>query len=173
MNHFIQRVTRPQESLKQPFEAAAILPLALNFQTPGLLDSLRFIEDHTVAEPLLYNEVEIEFRATSVNFMDCLNALGPINQTEIGGECAGVVTRVGRECELLPGDRVCGIVFDRFESFAQSDSQTLMRIPDELSFIDAAALPMTYTLAHHALVETGRLLKGETILNHAAAGGTG
>ena len=32
---------------------------------------------------------------------------------------------------------------------------------------------MTYTTAHHALIETGRLLKGETILIHAAAGGTG
>lgn len=84
-----------------------------------------------------------------------------------------MVTRVGGECDLVPGDRVCGIVFDCFKSFARSDAQTLMKIPDELSFIDAAALPMTYTTAHHALVETGRLLKGERILIHAAAGGTG
>ena len=173
MNQFIQKVTRPQESLKQPFGAAGLPPLALNFQTPGLLDSLRFIEDSTAAKPLLCSEVEIEVRATGVNFMDCLTALGRINQTEIGGECAGVVTRVGSDCDLVPGDRVCGIVFDCFKSFARSDAQTLMRIPDELSFIDAAALPMTYTTAHHALVETGRLLKDETILIHAAAGGTG
>lgn len=105
--------------------------------------------------------------------MACLTALGRINQTEIGGEFAGVVTRVGGECDLVPGDRVCGIVFDCFKSFARSDAQTLMRIPDELSFIDAAALPMIYTTAHHALVEIGRLLKGEKILIHAAAGGAG
>nr|ANM86508.1 putative type I PKS [Cladonia uncialis subsp. uncialis] len=148
MNHFIQKVTRPQESLKQRFGAAGLPPLALNRQTP-------------------------EVRAPGVNFMDCLTALGRINRTEIGGECAGVVTRVGGECDLVPGDRVCGIVFDCFKSFARSDAQTLMKIPDELSFIDAAALPMTYTTAHHALVETGRLLKGERILIHAAAGGTG
>ncbi len=63
MDQFIQKGTRPQESLKQPFGAAGLPPLALNFQTPGLLDSLRFIEDHTAAKPLLYNEVGIEVKS--------------------------------------------------------------------------------------------------------------
>ena len=105
--------------------------------------------------------------------MDCLVALGRINQTEIGGECAGVITRAGDHSDLQVGDRVCGIVFDCFKSLARCDAQTVMTIPDELSFTDAAALPMTYTTAHHALVEVGRLQKGETVLIHAAAGGTG
>lgn len=173
INQFIQKVTRPQEFSRQSFGAAGLPSLALNFETPGLLDSLRFIEDKDVTRPLLEDQVEIEVKATGVNFMDCLTALGRINQTEIGGECAGIVSKVGTQCDLKPGDRVCGIVFDCFKTHARAHSKTIVKIPDELSFINAAALPMTYTTAYHALVETGRLQKGETVLIHAAAGGTG
>ena len=173
MNGVIHKTTQPQEMIVQPFGTTDKPPLALNFETPGLLDSLRFIEDVGAAKPLLPNQVEIEVRATGVNFMDCLTALGRINQVEIGGECAGIVKRAGDQCKLEPGDRVCGIVFDCFKTYARCDAQTIMKIPDELSFIEAAALPMTCTTAYHALVEAGRLQKGDRVLIHAAAGGTG
>ena len=172
-NQSIHRVTQPQASLVQPFGAAGIPPLALSFETPGLLDSLRFSEDQEATRPLLPHQVEIDVSATGLNFMDCLVALGRVNQTEIGGECAGVVTRAGDQCDLQVGDRVCGIVFDSFKSLARCDAQTVMKIPNELSFTEAAALPMTFTTAHHGLVEVGRLSKGEKVLIHAAAGGTG
>ena len=173
MNEVIHKATQPQESMVQPFGASDNPPLALNFETPGLLDSLRFIEDIGAAKPLLPNQVEIEVRATGVNFMDCLTALGRINQVEIGGECAGIIKRAGDRCDLQPGDRVCGIVFDCFKTYARCDAQTVMKIPDKLSFVEAAALPMTCTTAYHALVEAGRLQKGDKVLIHAAAGGTG
>ncbi len=173
MNELIHKVTRPYEALTQPFGAAGVPPLALSFETPGLLDSLRFSEDKDAAESLLPNQVEIEVRATGLNFMDCLVALGRINQTEIGGECAGIITRTGGQSDLQIGDRVCGIVFDCFKSLARCDAQTVMKIPSDLSFTEAAALPMTYTTAYHALVEVGRLQKNEKVLIHAAAGGTG
>ena len=173
MNEVIHKAIQPQESMMQPFGASDNPPLALNFETPGLLDSLRFIEDIGAAKPLLPNQVEIEVGATGVNFMDCLTALGRINQVEIGGECAGIIKRAGDRCDLQPGDRVCGIVFDCFKTYARCDAQTVMKIPDELSLVEAAALPMTCTTAYHALVEAGRLQKGDTVLIHAAAGGTG
>jgi acyl transferase domain-containing protein/NADPH:quinone reductase-like Zn-dependent oxidoreductase/SAM-dependent methyltransferase len=171
INTHVSTLTKPQECKTQPFGAGPAL--ALDFQTPGLLDSLRFLEDKAQARPLSSNEVEIEVRATGVNFMDCLTALGRINQTEIGGECSGVVTRIGSDCDLQPGDRVCGIVFDCFKTYARADWRTVMRIPDELSFVDAAALPMTCTTAYHALIEAGRLQQEDKVLIHAGAGGTG
>jgi acyl transferase domain-containing protein/NADPH:quinone reductase-like Zn-dependent oxidoreductase/SAM-dependent methyltransferase len=171
MNTHIRTVTRPQESKTQPF--GDVPALAINFQTPGLLDSLRFLEDKARSKPLSANEVEIEIKAAGVNFMDCLTALGRINQKEIGGECSGIITRIGKDCNFQPGDRVCGIVFDCFKTYARADAHTVVKIPDNVSFVDAAALPMTCTTAYHALVEIGRLQKEDKVLVHAAAGGTG
>lgn len=173
MNDHIYNVTKPQQFLTQPFGTPGLPPLALNFRTPGLLDSLIFIEDEGASRPLKPNEVEIEVKAAGVNFMDLLTALGRINQTEIGGECAGIITRVGCEGDLKPGDRVCAVAFDCFKTYARSDAQTVVKIPDDLSFTDAAALPVTYTTAHYALMVAGRLQEGDKVLIHAAAGGTG
>ena len=173
MNDHIQKSAEPQETLLQPFGAPGIPPLALQFETPGLLDSLRFIEDEVAKKPLRPGEIEIEVKATGVNFMDCHTALGRINQTEIGGECAGVITQSSGESDLKPGDRVCGIVFDCFKSLARCDPRCVVRIPDGMSFLDAAALPMACTTAYQALMTVGRLQQGETVLIHTAAGGIG
>ncbi|KAF2468466.1 reducing type I polyketide synthase [Lindgomyces ingoldianus] len=172
MNLEIQNTTATQKTEMLPFGAGPAL--ALNFETPGLLDSLRFLEDKAVKIPLASDEVEIEVTATGVNFMDCLTALGRINQTIIGAECAGIVTRVGSEtADLKPGDRVCGVVFDCFKSYARTNVQLVMKIPDGLSFAAAAGLPCCAITAYHSLVEVARLQKGESVLIHAAAGGTG
>jgi acyl transferase domain-containing protein/NADPH:quinone reductase-like Zn-dependent oxidoreductase/SAM-dependent methyltransferase len=179
INEHISSGIRPQQSLVQPFGAPNIPPLALHVKTPGQLDSLRFVEDGGPSLPLKPNEVEIKVEAVGVNFMDLLTALGRINQTDIGGECAGVVARVGASTApagltgLQPGDRVCAVAFDCFKTYARSDARTVMKIPDSLSFADAAALPVTYTTAHYALMVAGRLQRGDRLLIHAAAGGTG
>jgi acyl transferase domain-containing protein/NADPH:quinone reductase-like Zn-dependent oxidoreductase/SAM-dependent methyltransferase len=177
INTHIHAAIQPQQSVLQPFGAPHIPPLALQFKTPGLLDSLRFVEDEVATtQPLQPDQVEIEVKAVGVNFMDLLTALGRINQIEIGGECAGVVNRVGsaiKATDLKPGDRICAVCFDCFKTLARANSQTVVKIPPTLSFTDAAALPVTYTTAHYALMVAGRLRKDDKILIHAAAGGTG
>ncbi|KAL4860796.1 hypothetical protein BDV12DRAFT_208828 [Aspergillus spectabilis] len=176
INEHISSNIRPQRSLVQPFGTPNIPPLALQVKTPGQLDSLRFVEDAGAGLPLKPNEVEIKVEAVGVKFMDLLTALGRINQTDIGGECAGIITRVGSrtvETGLLPGDRVCAVAFDCFKAFARSDARTVMKIPISVSFTEAAALPVTYTTAHYALMVAGRLQRGDRVLIHAAAGGTG
>ncbi|KAL5041185.1 hypothetical protein BDW71DRAFT_213267 [Aspergillus fruticulosus] len=175
MNDHISISTKPQHSVVQPFGGAGVPPLALNINTPGLLDTLRFVEDEAPSQPLKPNEVEISVRAVGVNFMDLLTALGRINQVEIGGECAGIVTRVGSDTgtDLQPGDRVAAVAFDCFKTYARSDARTAIKIPDNLAFTEAAALPVTYTTAHYALIVAGRLQKTDKVLIHAAAGGTG
>ncbi|KAL2871600.1 type I polyketide synthase [Aspergillus lucknowensis] len=178
MNEHIATSIKPQRSAVQPFGTPNIPPLALQVETPGQLDSLRFVEDRVAGLPLKPNEVEIQVEAVGVNFMDLLTALGRINQTEIGGECAGVITRVGdssisSSMGLQPGDRVCAVAFDCFKTLARSDVHTVVRLPDSVSFTEAAALPVTYTTAQYALIVAGRLQEGDRVLIHAAAGGTG
>ena len=48
---------------------------------------------------------------------------------------------------------------------------TLMRIPDRLSFTDAAAFPVVYMTAHDAVVTNGELKAGESVLVNGASGG--
>ena len=48
-----------------------------------------------------------------------------------------------------------------------------MPIPESMSFEEAAAFPVQYLTAYHALTTVGRAEPGETVLVHAAAGGVG
>lgn len=148
-------------------------PLALTLACPGLLDSLQFVEDTVPANPLAPHEVEIEVKAVGVNFMDTLTVLGRVNQKDLGGEVAGVVTRAGNACDLRPGDRVCAAKFDCFKTYARQTHELVVKIPDEMSFVEAASLPVTGVTAYYSLVEFARLQKGESVLIHSASGGTG
>jgi NADPH:quinone reductase-like Zn-dependent oxidoreductase len=149
-------------------------PLSLNITTPGLLDTLHFIEDEVRHKPLSPNEVEIEVRVVDMNFMDVLTVMGQLNQTTLGGACAGMITRIGSQVEDLgEGDRVAACILGCMRTYARQRRELVVRIPNTMSFVEAAALPCTYVTAYHGLVEFARLQAGETVLIHSAAGGTG
>jgi NADPH:quinone reductase-like Zn-dependent oxidoreductase/SAM-dependent methyltransferase len=149
-------------------------PLKLNIKTPGLLDSLEFIEDEIPSTSLNPDEVEVKVHAVGVNFKECLTVLGQVDTDTLGSECAGVVTRVGQNCcDLKAGDRVALCSGDTYRTFARAISQCAVKIPDNLSFSEAAALPTALGTAYYSLCEIARLRHGESILIHAASGGTG
>ena len=147
-------------------------PLALYVNSPGSLDSLRFLEATSGSE-LETGEVEIKIESTGVNFLDCLTALGQIDRKIIGGECAGIVSRVGPECPFHPGDRVVSLALGTYQTVTRAPSQCVATLPEGLSSSEASALPIIFCTAWIALCETARLQKGESILIHAGAGGTG
>lgn len=171
LNRDLDAKIKPQQSKIQAFGAGP--PLTLSVATPGLLDSLQFLEDRDCAKALAAHEVLIEVKATGVNFMDCLTVLGQIDQRTLGGECAGVVVQSGAECNLKPGDRVCGCVTDSFGTYVRCNAQLVVKIPSNLSFVEAAALPVIYSTCYHALIELARLQSCETVLIHSGSGGTG
>jgi NADPH:quinone reductase-like Zn-dependent oxidoreductase len=147
--------------------------LALEIGCPGFLESLHFVEDKASGEPLSTGELEIQIKATGVNFRDCLTALGQIDTKLIGGECAGVVTRVGEGCKFKPGDRVCSCLTNTYRKFVRGSSDFVAKIPDEVSFTDGAAMPIAFLTTWHALCDLARLEEGQCVLIHAGAGGTG
>ena len=148
-------------------------PLALHLASPGLLNSLQFLEDFTPAKPLAHGEVEIKVEASGVNFRDCLTALGQLDSNFLGGECSGVVSRVSADCDLRPGDRVVGLLTDTYRTFARGSALCVSKIPDEMTFAEASALPVVFFTAWYGLCDVARLQRGESVLIHAAAGGTG
>lgn len=171
LNHEIGIKTESTQSKLQEFGTGP--PLALHIASPGLLDSLQFIEDSSASNSLAPGEVEIKVVATGVNFRDCLTALGQIDTKALGCECSGVVTRVGAECGFQPGDRVAACTMNTYRTYARAPVECVIKIPDQISHLEASALPVIFVTAWYALSDVARLLSGETILIHAGAGGTG
>ena len=161
----------PQESKVLGFGQAPALTLSVD--SPGLLDSLTFIEDSEFEKPLRPKDIEIEVIVSGVNFMDILIALGRVAESSLGAECAGIIRRVGSEADLQPGDRVCVCTMGTYKTFVRCDTQCAIKIPDWLSFAEAAALTTTSITAYYALYMAARLKSKESILIHAGAGGTG
>lgn len=148
-------------------------PLKLTVGSPGLLDSLHFIEDKGYEQPFGLDEVEIELRAVGLNFRDCLIALGRVPGTTLGNECSGIVTRVGGDCDLCPGDRVMMFTDEAFKNFPRAKLNHVWKVPTDMSFVEAAGIPAQFGTAWQAIQNIARIKEGESILIHAGAGGTG
>ena len=171
---YVFRETRPPKPELQPFNQPSRL-LKLEIGQPGLLDSIHFIDDQSTRQPLAPDEVEIQVRATGMNFKDVMIGLGQIPfYHEIGLECGGIVNQVGANIQdFHPGDRVCALTKGAYGHLVRTHVDLVMRIPSDTSFVDAASIPVIFCTAFHALYDIGKLEKGESVLIHAAAGGVG
>ena len=121
-------------------------------------------------------DVEIEVRATGLNFRDVLNLLNlyPGDPGPLGGECSGEVVSVGDNVEgLSPGDRVMALAPGSFSSYVTTPAEFVVKIPEHLSFEEAATVPICFLTAHHALRRLGKVGPGDRVLIHAASGGVG
>jgi NADPH:quinone reductase-like Zn-dependent oxidoreductase/acyl carrier protein len=122
------------------------------------------------------DEVEIEVRATGVNFRDVLNVLGmiPGDPGPPGLECAGVVVAAGSAVTgLSVGDAVVGIAPQAFDSHVVTKAELVVPKPSALTFAEAATIPIAYLTATYGLHQLAGLQPGERVLVHAAAGGVG
>lgn len=172
LDHDIASRLSNQQRQSQPFGDGP--PLALSIASPGLLDTLEFTEDQDATRPLDPDEIEIEVQASGVNFRDCLIALGRIPSTTMGFECAGTVRQVGQHCtDVRPGDRVCASAAGTFQTLARCKVAHVIPLPEQMSFLEGAALPVVFTTAYYALQYVARIQAGESILIHSGAGGTG
>jgi synaptic vesicle membrane protein VAT-1 len=125
-------------------------------------------------------QVRIRVQAAGLNFADVLARVGlypdaPKPPTVMGYEVAGEIDSVGPASDgFQPGDRVmAGTRFNGFAELATTDIGNVMRIPEGMSFEQAAALPVNYGTAYAAIARLAAVRPGETVLVHAAAGGVG
>ncbi len=149
-------------------------PVRLEITTRGSLENLALRPMQR--RPLQAGEVEIRVRATGLNFRDVLNTLDmyPGDAGGLGHECSGVVSAVGAGVtRIQPGDAVLALASDCFASYAVAYQEFVMPKPTEMSFEQAAAIPITYLTAEYALTTLGHIQPGEKVLIHAAAGGVG
>lgn len=171
LNEILTKQTRGHQQELRAFGSHAALKLGIG--TPGLLDTLQFEEDHSVATPLLPHEIEVKPEYCGLNFMDCLVALGRVPQASLGIECAGTVVQAGKDSDLFPGDSVMLCGSGAIKSIVRCHYNTAVKIPESIPLHEAAALPGTAATIYHALYNVARLQRGEKILIHSAAGATG
>lgn len=144
--------------------------LSLQIGTLGQLDTLRFEDDEVFDIPLADREVEFKTMASGINLRDVASALGQIEESPMGSEASGIVTRVGASSKFLVGDRVFGLTpSGSIRSHIRSHEGFLAKVPDSMSWTEAASIPVAYMTAYMILHETGNIRSGEKILIHSAA----
>ena len=130
----------------------------MSISSPGLLETIHFVTDDTFARPLRPEEVEVEVKATGLNFRDMIVLLGQTSSNQVGLECAGVVTRAGEgvESSIRTGTRVCCIPEGTYKIHTRAKAALVAKIPDSVSFVSAAAIRMAYCTAWYSLYDLGR-----------------
>ena len=123
-------------------------------------------------------EVVVKVAVSGVNFIDVYFRTGLYKvppPVAIGSEAAGVVAAVGEGVtDVAPGDRVVyAMARGSYAEFAKVPAAQVVKIPDGVSFEQAAAVLLQGMTAHYLTKSTYALTPGDTCLVHAAAGGTG
>lgn len=146
------------------------------------------------------NEVLIKVRAASVNPLDggmikgrpyivrIMTGLRTPKVTRVGVDMAGQVEAVGRNVtRFTPGDEVFGVCIrdphasrmnvwvcqGAFAEYACAPESTVVEKPDNVTFEQAASVPVAAFTALQGLRDIGHLQPGQTVLMNGAAGGVG
>src|SRR5215468_4820686 len=128
-------------------------------------------------------EALVRIHAVGVGFADLMQRMGiypgtPKPPFVPGLEVAGVVERVSTgspgERPLRVGERV--VALPKLSGYAEqvaAPAERIFRIPEGISFEEAAAIPVNYLTAYHTMFVMGKLQPGDRILVHGVAGGVG
>lgn len=124
-------------------------------------------------------EVRVRHLAIGLNFIDIYHRTGvyPVSlPTGLGMEAAGIVEDVGTDvANVKTGDRVVFVMgqLGAYAEVSHQPSARLIPLPNEIAFQTAAAITLKGMTAAYLLLKTFPVKAGQTILLHAAAGGTG
>ncbi len=143
---------------------------------------LREIATPTPAE----DQVLVKLYASSVNPLDGFLIRGPLffvpmigrllkpKHKIAGADIAGRVESVGRDVkQFRPGDEVFGASYGGFAEYACAVENCLARKPANLSFAEAAAVPVAAITALQGLRDKGEIQRGQKVLIDGASGGVG
>jgi NADPH:quinone reductase len=150
---------------------------AVRFDTPGAPDVLTLEETASLAPGP--NEVWLEQAAIGVNFLDVTQRRGTVPvplPSRLGLEGAGRVAAIGSEVSNVSvGDRVA-YAMGQIGSYASGrlfPAERLIKLPDDLSFDDAAAVLFKGLTAQYLIKSTYPVKEGDVVLLYGAAGSVG
>jgi NADPH:quinone reductase-like Zn-dependent oxidoreductase len=156
---------------------------AITYQTHGSTTLLKIEE---IEKPVSDDDqVLIKVRAASINPIDyhlmrhasmrrMMLALSKGKLKRPGRDVAGEVEAVGRNVTgFKPGDAVFGLCGGAFAEYACARPSALVMKPDNMSFEQAAAVPLVGLTALQGLRDKGQVKAGQKVLINGAAGGVG
>jgi len=158
---------------------------AIYYNEHGTADVLQY-GDLPIPEPG-DDQVLVQVAATSVNPIDRRLRNGELQEyitrtfpVVPGWDFSGRIAKVGKNVtQWNVGDDIVGLAFTwsiqhgTYAEYVPIDATSIAKKPDNLSFIDASALPLVSLTAWQSLVEFGELKSGQTVLIQAGAGGLG
>jgi NADPH:quinone reductase-like Zn-dependent oxidoreductase len=135
--------------------------------------------------PIGDDQVLVRVQASSVNPVEWYGVSGPYfarvgngmrrpkDQT-VGADLAGTVEAVGRDVtRLQPGDEVFGVSGASWAEYTLAREDRLAKKPANLTFEEAAAVPVAGVTALQALRDKGNVQPGQKVLVNGASGGVG
>jgi NADPH:quinone reductase-like Zn-dependent oxidoreductase len=145
------------------------------------------LELRDIDKPVLEDgRVLVRVRAASVNALDwhllrglpylvrMSEGLRKPRRSSMGVDVAGHVEAVGKNVtQFRPGDEVFGARDGAFAEYVSAKEDKLVRKPANLTFEQAAAVPVAGCTALQALRDKGQIQPGQRVLIHGAAGGVG
>jgi NADPH:quinone reductase-like Zn-dependent oxidoreductase len=147
---------------------------------------LEALELREVDRPVIEDDqVLVRVHAASVNPVEWYRVHGPFfarvggglrrpKSPSIGADLAGRVEAVGRDVkDFQPGDEVFGTSGGSWAEYAPAREARLARKPANVSFEDAAAVPVAGLTALQAVRDHGRIQPGQKVLINGASGGVG
>ncbi|HJO92245.1 MAG TPA: SDR family NAD(P)-dependent oxidoreductase [Victivallales bacterium] len=137
-----------------------------------LLDAMHLYNFAAVSRTSLQaEEVEVEVKASDLNFND----IAKLDKQEyIGQECSGIVTNVGTEVtKFKVGDPVLGLGTNCFAKYLITKQQLLHIKPTNLTFTEAATLPVAFLTAWYCFKYLAQIKDNEKVLIHNASDGLG
>lgn len=144
------------------------------------LDGPQAVQVVDLDEPGGAGMVVIDVHAAGVAFPDVLQSRGLYQHKAPlpfvpGAEAAGVVRSAPAGAHVKPGDRVAALTLlnDAMAQVIALPAEQVFALPDTVSFEAGAGLLFNDLTVHFALTTRGRLVAGETVLVHGAAGGIG
>ena len=171
--HQERTTTRPGKTMKAIVHE--------QYGMPDVLE-LRDVELPVIAD----NQVLLRVHASSVNPAEWYGVTGPFfarafggglrkpKSTKVGADVAGVVETVGKDVtEFTPGDEVFGTCGAAWAEYAPAREVRLVRKPANVSFEQAAAVPIAGITALQALRDKGSVQPGQKVLINGASGGVG
>lgn len=142
-------------------------PIQIAMNSEGGVQEMHFREISTVPDPIGDNQVQIDVKASGSNTADLTAP-----PEEMGLECAGVITGLGRRVRhLRKGDRVMAIGPGCHRTVVITSDRLCQRIPENLSFEQGASIPLAYCTAFLALIKNAHLKTGESLLIHESSDG--
>lgn len=140
-----------------------------------------YLADDVPVPSIADDEVLVQVKAFALNRMDIIQRLGnyplpPGTSDILGVEFSGLVHKVSSdgECKFNVGERVYGLVTGgAYAEYVTCKASLLMKIPEELSFEEAASIPEAWLTAVQVVKVVAQFKKGDNILFHSGASGVG